>query len=102
MIVYIWKVKSDDNKKLDELTKYLENIPKCMELEGDADFNIVNIYCVDAKINFINIAKKIYNDFIIDEEYIFEVDDHKYNNNYLLSINYLSLSIPYRLIKQLD
>lgn len=101
MIVNIWKVITDDNTKLDELTKYLENIPKCMELENGKNNYITNLYCIDTKINFINIAKNIYNNFIIENEYIFDVDDHKYNNNYRLTIDYLSLNVPYRLVKKL-
>lgn len=102
MIVKIWKIKSDNNNKLIELTTYLENIPKCMELEGGSDIYLENLYCIDAKINFIDIAKNIYNNFIIENEYTFDVDDHKYNNNYRLTIDYLSLTVPYRLIKKLD
>jgi hypothetical protein len=97
MIVNIYRVISDNNKKLDELTKYLENIPICIELDGGED--IQNLYCIDAKFDFTKIAKNIYNEFIINNEYTFDADDHKYNNNYRLSIDYLSLYNPYRLIK---
>jgi len=72
-----------------------------MELEGSYIY-LENLYCIDAKINFIDIAKNIYNNFIIENEYTFDVDDHKYNNNYRLTIDYLSLTVPYRLINQLD
>jgi len=92
MIVNVYKITNNSSIiTFKELLELFENIPDYLDIDNNN-----KLFCINAIINVINITNK-YN-FACNIEYTFDADDNKYNNNYKLIIDKLSIINPYRLL----
>lgn len=72
-----------------------KNIPKSLPYEGGPFGFITNLFCVDANVNIEEICKK--NNCEMSKPYKMEIEEHMYNNKYIICNTYNKEGSPFRL-----
>jgi hypothetical protein len=72
-----------------------KNIPKSLPYEGGSVGFITHLFCVDAIVNIEEIYKK--NNCKMSEPYKIKIDEHMYNDKYMICDSYNKQGPPFRL-----
>ena len=72
-----------------------KNIPKSLPYEGGPLGFTTHLFCVDANVNIAEICIK--NKCEMKEPYKMKIDEHKYNNNYIIRNTYNKEGPQFRL-----
>jgi hypothetical protein len=72
-----------------------KNIPKSSPYEGGPLGFITHLFCVDANVNIEEICKK--NNCKMSEPYKIKIDEHMYNDKYIIRDSYNKQEPPFRL-----
>jgi hypothetical protein len=72
-----------------------KNIPKSLPYEGGPLGFITHLFCVDANVNIEEICKK--NNCKMSEPYKIKIDEHMYNDKYIIRDSYNEQKPPFRL-----
>jgi hypothetical protein len=72
-----------------------KNIPKSSPYEGGPLGFITHLFCVDAIVNVEEICKK--NNCKMEQPYKMVIDEHMYNNKYIIRNTYNKEGPPFRL-----
>lgn len=72
-----------------------KNIPKSLPYEGGPFGFITHLFCVDTNINIQEICIK--NNCEIKEPYKMKIEEHMYNNKYIIRNTYNKEGPPFRL-----
>ena len=72
-----------------------KNIPKSLQYEGGSIGFITHLFCVDANVNIKEICQK--NNCKMSEPYKIQIDEHMYNDKYMICDSYNKQGPPFRL-----
>lgn len=72
-----------------------KNIPKSLPYEGGPMGFITHLFCVDANVNIKEICIK--NNCEMKEPYKMKIEEHVYNNKYIIRNTYNKQEPPFRL-----
>jgi len=72
-----------------------KNIPKSLPYEGGSVGFITHLFCVDAIVNIEEICKN--NNCKMSEPYKIQIDEHMYNDKYIIRDSYNKQGPPFRL-----
>lgn len=72
-----------------------KNIPKSLPYEGGPFGFITHLFCVDANVNIEDICKK--NNCEMSKPYKMEIEEHMYNNKYIIQNTYKKEVPPFYL-----
>ena len=72
-----------------------KNIPKSLPYEGGPWGFITHLFCVDANVNIKEICKN--NNCKMDEPYKMKIEEHMYNDKYIIRNTYNKEGPPFRL-----
>ena len=73
-----------------------KNIPKSLPYEGGPLGFITHLFCVDARVNIEEICKK--NNCKMLQPYKMEIEEHMYNDKYIIHDTYNKQGPPFRLV----
>jgi hypothetical protein len=72
-----------------------KNIPRSLPYEGGPSGFITHLFCVDANVNIEQIVKN--NNCEMSNPYKMEIEEHMYNNKYIIRNTYQKEGPPFRL-----
>lgn len=73
-----------------------KNIPKSLPYEGGPFGFVTHLFCVDANVNIEKIVKN--NNCEMRNPYKMEIEEHTYNNKYVIHNTYTKDGPPFRLV----
>jgi hypothetical protein len=72
-----------------------KNIPKSLPYEGGPFGSVTHLFCVDANVNIQKICEN--NNCKMSNPYKMEIEEHMYNNKYVIQNTYNKEGPPFRL-----